>query len=495
MTLAASVERYLGGLEVTQGAGAGEQLQVFPWERRFLRGALKGGRRTAALSIARGNGKTTLTAGIATAAVDGPLAVRRGEVVIVASSYSQARIGFEHVIGFMGSALKDRSTWRVLDNTNAAVIEHRKTGARVRALASDPRRLHGLAPSLVLADEPAQWAESTRDRVFAALRTALGKIPSSRFWALGTRPAEAEHFFTKLLDGGADYSQEHRAPEGMPVTQRQTWLRANPSLPYMPDLEAAIRAEAIEAVADPSLMPAFEALRLNRGVSDVGESLLADAGVWRDAEGEAEADGPFVLGLDMGATVSWTAGAPYWPSTGRLEAIAVTGSEPDLGERARRDGMEPEVYRALHRRGELLVTPGRVPDPRVLFDAVLEQWGLPSLVVCDRWRLGEVTDALTAAGLGIPVATRGQGFKDGGEDVRLFRRALLAGRVTPVPAGLLPLSIAEARTQRDPAGNEKLVKRRSSSSRDDAAAAAVLAVAAAERAGTADPAPVRSWAV
>ena len=34
------------------------------------------------------------------------------------------------------------------------------TGARVRCIGSDPRRAHGLAPVLVLADEPAQWPES-----------------------------------------------------------------------------------------------------------------------------------------------------------------------------------------------------------------------------------------------------------------------------------------------------------------------------------------------
>ena len=94
---------YLAGLTVSQGRLAGERVTVFPWERRFVRGAFRPGVTSAALSVARANGKTTLVAGIAAATVDGPLAVTRGETVIVASSFEQARIAFEHVLAFMGA--------------------------------------------------------------------------------------------------------------------------------------------------------------------------------------------------------------------------------------------------------------------------------------------------------------------------------------------------------------------------------------------------------
>ena len=60
---------------------------------------------------------------------------------------------------------------------------------------------------LVLADEPAQWPVSTGERMVAALKTAAGKQPHSRFVALGTRPDDPEHWFAKMLAGGADYAQ------------------------------------------------------------------------------------------------------------------------------------------------------------------------------------------------------------------------------------------------------------------------------------------------
>ena len=98
---------YLSSLTVSQGRLSGQRFRVLPWQARFVRGAIRTGRQSAALSIARGNGKTTLLSAIACAHLDGSLAVDRGEVVIVASSLEQSRIAFEHVLALMGDKLKD----------------------------------------------------------------------------------------------------------------------------------------------------------------------------------------------------------------------------------------------------------------------------------------------------------------------------------------------------------------------------------------------------
>ena len=155
------LESYLSRLTVTQGRLTGQPFTVLPWKLRFVRGAFRPGVQSSALSVARGNGKTALLSGIAAASLDGPLAVPRGETVIVASSFEQARIGFEHVVAFMGEKLADKGRWKIWDTAQQARIEDRKTGSRVRCIGSDPRRAHGLAPVLVLADEPAQWPDTT----------------------------------------------------------------------------------------------------------------------------------------------------------------------------------------------------------------------------------------------------------------------------------------------------------------------------------------------
>ena len=136
-------------LRVTQGWLAGEHIRVLPWQRRFLAGSFRGPALTSALSIARAGGKTTLLSAVAVMALLGPLRQRRDETVLVASSFSQAKISFDHILAFMRPLLKaDKAKWRVAASSQHASIEHRAFGARVRCIGVDPRRAHGLAPLL-----------------------------------------------------------------------------------------------------------------------------------------------------------------------------------------------------------------------------------------------------------------------------------------------------------------------------------------------------------
>ena len=173
-TTAGRLIDYMSELELTGGDHDGSRLQLLPWERRFIRGVWGRGKGGAAgLSLGRGNGKSMLVAALAAALVDpaGPLHRRRAEVLVTASSFNQARIVFEDAAGFLADVVKrdGRTAWRVQDSANMASLTHRGSGARVRCMGSDPRRLHGARPSLILADEPAQWEPGKSDRAHAAL--------------------------------------------------------------------------------------------------------------------------------------------------------------------------------------------------------------------------------------------------------------------------------------------------------------------------------------
>ena len=325
--------------------------------------------------------------------------------------------------------------------------------------------------------------------MLSALATARGKIPGSRFVALGTRPADAEHWFAKMLAGGADFAQCHAARPDDPPFHKRTWKRANPSLDHMPDLAEVIRDEAGKARGDGGLLAGFRALRLNLGVSDILTSTLLEAGTWARIEADdlPEARGPYALGMDLGDGAAMSAAAAYWPATGRLEAVAAFPAAPELSERGLRDGVG-RLYLDMANRGELIVTAGRAVDVGALLGEVLARWGRPSAIAADRYRETDLRQALDRAH--FPQAAfqpRGQGFKDGAEDVRNFRRAVLEGKVAPGRSLLLRAALAEARTVADPSANEKLAKGveggRRRRARDDAAAAAILAVAEGLRRG------------
>ena len=491
MSAAKATIQFIERLTISQGRHAGKAFTTLPWQRRFLRGALAPGVAESALSVGRGNGKSTLIAGVACAALDGPLAEDAAEIVIVASSHEQAGLIFRHVQRFLQEDI-DRKKYRVWDSPNTSRLMQKQTGTMLQVKGSDPKRLHGAAPSLILADELAQWPRGRIEEMLAALRTASGKIVDARLMMIGTRPADETHPFAVALRD-ADYVQCHAAGPDGPLFQRSTWKRANPSLDHMPDLEGAIRREAKGAKRDPALLQAFKALRLNMGVADTHAQVLVSAETWRGIEGEAEAVGPCVWGIDLGGSAAQSAVAAYYPTSGLLVCMAAFPNEPSLAERGLRDGVGA-LYQRMQERGELIVVGGAAVDIVGLLREALRRFGPPSAIACDRWRGDELFDALDKSGIPrAAVEFRGQGYKDGGEDVRLFRRAVMEGKVTPSESLLLRSAMSEARVVSDLAGNEKLAKAgeggRRTRARDDACAASILAVALGSRRGAA---PVRA---
>ena len=485
------IENWIERLTISQGPRAGERFELLPWQRRYLRGALAPGVSRSAVTCGRGNGKSGLVAGISTLYLGGPLAVPRGEVVVLASSFGQARSAIgEQVLWFLGGVEKIREAgWRVENNSNRFVVTT-SSGSRLSVMAADSRRAHG-RPGIVAAilDEPAQWEPGVGEKLLAAITTSAGKQVDFRILAIGTRPASTEHWFSRWLEGLADYVQRHEAGPDDPPFQRRTWLKANPSLRYFPHLEKAIRAEAAKAKVDSGELASFKSLRLNLGVEEVGRQSLLDAGVWESCEVDVlpAAEGPCVWGIDLGSGHAMSAVASYSVGSGRLECLAAFPDNPGLASRGAADHVG-SLYQKMLERGELIVTPGRAVVIKDLLRAAMERFGPPDLVVSDRWKESELRDALDLAGVPTSAfSARGMGWFHGGQDVRGFRRACIDGRVKVGKSLLLRSALSEAVTISDPAGNAKLAKSseggRRQASKDDAAAACILAIAAGERAG------------
>ena len=480
-------------LVITQGTGAGEPMVLWPWEKKFLKGLLNPTTQTAALSVGRGNGKTAFLAAIAAAAVRGPLAQPRGEVVLIASSFDQAKIAFEHVLAFLQKDIDThRRDWLVTSTGNRAEATHKPTGVKFKARGSDPRRAHGLAPTLVLLDEPAQWPANTSAQMLAAVTTSLGKIEGARICALGTRPMDKEHWFQKWLDGAADHAAQYAAADDDPVFAKKTMRKANPSLGYNPTLAASIAAAAKRAGLDTSALQSYKALQLNLGTSDTVRQMVLDPEVWVSCESEEPMrQGPCVWGVDLGTSASMSAIAGYWPLTGWLQVIAAFPSDPDLAQRGNTDGVG-NLYERMAERGELIMTGGLTVDVRQLLDFAFEYLGHPVAVVSDKWRQSELTDSLNKSGLpgGELVIRRAGGPRDGGEDLRRFRRCALEGLIRTPRSLLMRSAIAGAVGVGDNAANVKLARstegQRRSHHRDDAIAASILAVAEGDR-GRNDP--------
>ena len=260
--------------------------RVLPYQRRFLHGAFKPGIIRAGLSLARGGGKTGLASALCLDAIcrDGFLHSEGFEAVLIASSFQQARLGFESVLTSL-DLLGELHHYRVRDQQNLADIQHKVSGARLRVAGADNRRAHGWRVNLVIGDEPAQWGP--RGELLAvAIRTAPGKRAGARALFIGTRPASDVHFFSRLLAERDEsvYSQVHAAPANVAPFQLATWRRANPGLAYGLPPQEVLKAEARLAKRDSAELATFRALRLNQGTSEVGQHHLIDTTTWREVE-------------------------------------------------------------------------------------------------------------------------------------------------------------------------------------------------------------------
>ena len=160
--------------------------------------------------------------------------------------------------------------------------------------------------------------------------------------------------------------------------------------------------------------------------------------------------------------------------------MAAFPGNPSLAERDRTDQANG-LYADLFESGDLIISAGRTVNLGQLLREAYRRYGRPGVIVCDRFRQAELLDAVNSSGIKpMAIVYRGFGWRDGSEDIRAFRRALLDGEIQAPKSLLLRSALNEARTIADLSGNEKLAKGseggRRSRARDDVVSALVIAV-------------------
>ena len=202
LTRLEKVEAFLNYLPVTKGVLAGKQMKLLPAQRKFLKSIYgrKNQPRIAILSVARGNGKSGLIAGLELCHLLGPEAEQRGECYSAAIDRQQAGIIFNEMEAIIMAV--PAFCWRVniqRFHKKIEVLDGEGKGSTYEALSADARRAHGLAPSLWVYDELAQ----AKDRVLLDnLQTAMGKRKRSLGVIISTQAPSDDHPLSQLIDDG-----------------------------------------------------------------------------------------------------------------------------------------------------------------------------------------------------------------------------------------------------------------------------------------------------
>lgn len=456
---------FLRTLPIVSGLKAGEKLELADFQERFVRsvyGPMDAEARRlvrlAVLSVARGNGKSALLAGLSLAHLLGPVAEPYGECYAAALDREQAGVLYRMVRGYIEETPWMAARCNVRDWHKSIEVED--TRSKWTALTSDARKAHGLAPSFWIADEVAQWKSR---ELWDNLATGMGKRKDALGVTISTQAASDMHFLSEMIDAEPDpstYVQLHAAPDECALDDESAWLAANPALGLFRD-RRELELAAQRAMRSPSFATAFRLLYLNQRV-DATERFI-DPADW-EANGEpfdlAELEGQRCYGgLDLSSTKDLTALSLWFPDTGKLLTWHFVPIDT-IGERSERDRVP---YDRWAEQGWIETTHGRATDKGAIVRRLADVCQLYDVqaIAFDRWRFEDIRKLLDDEGIDLPMVEFVPGFKTYGRAVDAFERALLQGMMQHNGSPILRWQAGNVVIETDAAGNRKPSKSRS----------------------------------
>lgn len=293
--------------------------------------------RRAIIGLPRKNGKSLLGTTIALEhLVYGP---QGAQVYSAAADRAQARIVFGEA---RQQVLNNPALSRVIKVYRDA-LEMPSRGSVYRALSADAQRAHGLAPSLVVADELHAWASSPSnqrgDELWDALTTGSADRPESLVVGITTAGGVTDTLLGRLYEHGKrvaageiDDKQfgfwwwEAHAEDD--PTDPDVWRKANPNLAEglldEGDFEAAIASAGSAGFAG------FQRYRLNQWVRLAGEDFVSPH-FWAEAkrDNDIPLGATITAGFDGSVSGDATGLVACDVATGTLKVIAVWEPDPN----------------------------------------------------------------------------------------------------------------------------------------------------------------------
>lgn len=481
---------------VPEGARVGEPIELAEFQRRFIRDAYRPGVRRAYLSIARKNGKTSLSACLLLAHLVGPAAHRNAQLVSGAQSEPQAKLVFDLMRKMieLEPVLQAQTTIRYSPRS----IRGLAMGTEYRPIAAKAETAYGLSPQFALLDEVGQVA-GERDEFVTAIETAQGAYDEPLLLAISTQAASDGALFSLWLDSaaanpdGRTVSHVYAAPPDCDLLDEAAWRAANPAMGLFcsqANIEAAMR----DADAMPSRESDARNLILNQRVERFDPYVSVAA--WRGC-GSPPLNTPPLRDTGEPGAMAWSAGLDLsqardltaWCRVG-MDQDGVIHAHPrfwlpadGIRTRAR---LDREPYDRWAEEGYIDLIPGPVVDfaqvaPVVLAD--LREYDIGT-VAFDRWQMARFVAALMAAGATQEEIERfrefGQGFASMTPALRALDEKIYAKMLRHGDHPVLTMCARNAVVEGAKSGVSRKLTKVAASRRIDGMVALVMGVAVQE---------------
>jgi phage terminase large subunit-like protein len=328
-------------LKASRGFRAGEPLDFTAWQSWLLDRLLEVNPETgllryrrAIIGLPRKNGKSLLGTAIALEhLLYGP---QGAQVYSAAADRQQARI----VFGEARQQVIDNPELSKIVKVYRDVLEY--NGSIYRALSADAMRAHGLAPSLVVADELHAWPSSPSNRrgdeLWEALTQGSADRPESLVVGITTAGGNYDTLLGKLYTHGKRVASGEtsdkqfgfwwwEAGQDDDPTDADIWRKANPNLAEglldQTDFEASI------AAAGSSGFAGFQRYRLNQWVRLAGEDFISPYHWLEAARDKGIPDGAAIsVGFDGSVSGDATGLVAMDIETGTMKVLALWEPDP-----------------------------------------------------------------------------------------------------------------------------------------------------------------------
>lgn len=427
MTRGERVIAFIELLKIPSGADVGKPFVLREWQKQIIReiydpvdGRGKRKVRRVLLTMARKNAKTTLIAAIVLAHLVGPEARQRQQIFSAANDREQAAEVYQAAAAMVDMDETLRSLIRPIASRKRLVCH--ANGSFYVALSADAKTKHGKNPAVWIYDELAQ---AQKTHLYDALDTSQGAQDEPLGFVISTQAMDPRSLMSQLVNDakvqlakkarGEPYDETLAAfifevPRDADPFNETLWKLANPALGDFLSL-AEMRASAAKAARLPSRLAVFRNLNLNQQVDGVDQ--LISAADW-------EANGAtFDLeklrgrkcwgGLDLSKRADLTALI--------LEFEEIDGAHPvlsfiwtperGLSERSLIDTGDAATFGKWREDGHLLVTPSATVNYAFVANVIGELCGVYDVqgVAFDRYKIGDMVDALNAAGVSFHIKT------------------------------------------------------------------------------------------
>lgn len=472
---------------VPEGKDVGKPLVLRPWQKR---GLIKiydnpAGTRMAIISVAKKNGKSSLTAALLLLHLAGPEAKANTQLPSTAQSREQAAVVFELAAKMVRLNPALGAVVTIRDTTKQLYCS--ELGTLYRALSADASTAHGMSPVFALHDELGQ-VRGPRSELFNAVENAMGAHEAPLSIVLSTQAPSDNDLLSILIDDGLSGSDPrvvvvlYAADEDIDPFSMKALRQANPALGDFLN-EKEVRDQAARAKRMPSLEALYRNYTLNQRV-EAAAPFIPKA-VWDANADQPNEWGPVFAGLDLSETNDLTALIKVSPIGGGFSVRSTFWLPQDgIEDRARKDRVPYDVWA---REGHISLTPGRAIEYEYVAHRIAEMFSNENVraVAFDRFNMRHLRPWLVKAGLSEETIDDkfrdfGQGFVSMSPALRTLEGALLNGRVRHGNNPVLTMCAANAVVKMDEAGNRKLDKKRARGRIDGMVALAMAMAVATE---------------